>query len=86
MASPTLVDMVSRSSSVAKKKRWIQKAHLKEGAFTKKAEAAGESVREYAAKEKDAPGKTGKQARLAQTFEGMRHKRASKLYARSKKD
>lgn len=68
---------------MAKKKRWIQKANLKEGAFTKKAEAAGKSVREYAAEKKDAPGVTGKQARLAQTFESMAAKRR-KLYDRSK--
>lgn len=64
---------------MAKKKRWIQKAHLKEGAFTKKAEAAGKSVHEYAEEKKGAAGKTGKQARLALTFEGMSHKR-KKLY------
>jgi len=58
------------------KKRWIQKVKIKEGAFTKKAEAAGESVHAHAEKEKDAPGKTGKQARLALAFEGMNHKRA----------
>lgn len=66
---------------MAKKIKWIQKADIKKGAFTKKADAAGEGVHAYAEKKKEAPGKTGKQARLALTFEGMRHKRR-KLYDR----
>lgn len=60
-------------------KKWIQKAHLKKGAFTKKADAAGESVHEHAEKEKHAPGKTGKEARLALAFEKMAHRR-KKMY------
>lgn len=58
-----------------KPKRWIAKAKIKEGAFTKKADAAGETVHEHAEAERDAPGKTGKQARLALVFEGMAHKK-----------
>lgn len=54
---------------------WIKKAHLKKGAFTKQAKAAGESVHEYAEEKKSAPGKTGKRARLALTFEGMAKKK-----------
>ncbi len=61
-------------------RKWIQKAGLKKGAFTAKAEAAGKSVEEYAAEKKDAPGTLGKQARLAQTFEGM--SRAQKRYGK----
>lgn len=72
-----LVDMASRSIPVAKK--WIKKAKLKEGAFTKKADAAGESVHAHAEKEKGAAGKTGKQARLALAFEKMASRR-KKLY------
>lgn len=41
------------------------------GAFTAKANAAGKSVPEYAQEQKDAPGLTGKQARLALVFEGF---------------
>lgn len=67
-----------------KKVKWIQKADIKEGAFTKKADAAGESVHGYAEKEKGAPGRTGKQARLALTFSKMSRRR--KLYDRSMKD
>lgn len=63
-----------------KRKKWIQGADIKEGAFTKKAKAAGKTVREYAAEKKDAPGKLGKQARLAQTFEGMAKKKPNPLH------
>lgn len=53
-------------------KKWIQKATANaHGQFRKKAEAAGETTREYAEQEKGAPGKTGKQARLALTLIGM---------------
>lgn len=52
-------------------KKWIQKAKIKKGAFTAKAKAAGKSVHQYAEEKKDAPGRTGKQARLALTFEKM---------------
>ncbi len=58
-----------------KRKGWIQKADIKEGAFTKKAKAAGKSVQAYAREKRDAPGKLGKQARLAETFESMSKKR-----------
>jgi hypothetical protein len=50
---------------------WIEDAHLKKGSFSKKAKAAGESVGAYASKEASAPGKLGKQARLAKTFRKM---------------
>lgn len=64
-----------------KKKLWIQgavpKAH--EGKFTAKADRAGKSVADYAAEKKDAPGALGKEARLAQTFEGMAHKKKRSL-------
>lgn len=53
-------------------KHWIQGAIKHPGAFTKKAEAAGKSVSEYAAEKKHAGGTLGKQARLAQTLAGLR--------------
>ena len=56
-------------------KKFIQKMDLKEGAFTAKAKKAGKSVHEYAEEKKDAPGRLGKQARLALTFEKMAKKR-----------
>lgn len=63
------------------KHRWIQAAHLDKGSFTRKAEAAGKSVAEYAAEKKDAPGVLGKQARLAQTFKKMAKNRYSPKHA-----
>ena len=61
-------------------KKWIAKAVPKshEGAFTKKAEAAGKSVAEYASEKADAPGKLGKEAKLARTFENMARSRYGK--------
>jgi hypothetical protein len=51
---------------------WIAKATSNShGQFRRKAEAAGMSTRAYANKEASAPGKTGKQARLAKTLMGM---------------
>lgn len=70
-----------------KKKKWIQAAVPKshEGKFTAKAKAAGKSVAEYAAEKADAPGTLGRQARLAQTFEGMARKK-KRLRDHYKKD
>lgn len=71
---------------MAKKKKWIKEAVSQgKGAFASKAKAAGETTRQFAAEKSDAPGKLGKEARLAQTLMGMHRK---KLYdhPRSKKD
>ena len=69
---------------MAEKRKWIKGATANaHGQFRKKAEAAGETTREYAAEKADAPGKTGKQARLAETLMGMHHggkSKAEKLY------
>ena len=58
-------------------KNWIQEAHLKKGAFTKKAERAGMSVKSFRKKvlanKKMFSDKTIKQAILAKTFENMKH-------------
>ncbi len=51
---------------------WIEHAHLKKGAFGKKAKAAGESTGEYAKEKAHASGKTGKQARLAMVLKGLK--------------
>lgn len=57
------------------------------GQFRAKAERQGETTHEYAEKEKHAPGKTGKEARLALTLMGMHHKdRASARYSRHEED
>jgi len=51
---------------------FIEHMHMHKGAFGKKAQAAGKSTAAYAAQEKDAPGKTGAQARLAQTLMSLK--------------
>lgn len=60
--------------------KWIQAAHLKKGAFTAKAKAAGEGVQEYASEvigksKKKKAGEKGstllRQALLARTFKKM---------------
>lgn len=58
-------------------KRWIKSAvkPANKGKFSAAAAAAGESTHAYAEEKKDAPGTLGKEARLALTFEKMRHKR-----------
>lgn len=53
-------------------KDWMANAVKRPGAFKAKAQRAGMSTQEYAAKEKNAPGRLGKQARLAQTFAKFR--------------
>ena len=53
-------------------KDWMADAVKRPGAFKAKAKAAGMSTQAYAAKEKTAPGRLGKQARLAQTFAKFR--------------
>ena len=63
---PLLANKHNNVSGHAKK--WIQGAHLKEGALTAKADAAGESPMAFAHSHESAPGKTGKQARLAVTL------------------
>ena len=59
--------------------KWIQKAKLKKGAFTKKANAAGMSVQAYAnkvlKKGSKATTTTKRQASLAKTFKKMEKKR-----------
>ncbi len=64
---------------MAKKKKWIQKAIKRPGAFTKKAKAAGMSVQEYASKVlkkgSKASTRTKRQAALARTLKKMRRKK-----------
>ena len=56
--------------------KWIQKATSKhEGLFSRKAKKAGMSTSAYAAKEKNAPGRLGKEARLAQTLSKLRKRK-----------
>ena len=65
-----------------RKTKWIQGMHIDEGAFTKKAQAAGMGVQEYAAKVtkpgSKASTKTKRQANLAKTFRKMGRKKKAK--------
>lgn len=56
-----------------KSKKWIQRAidPKDKGTFAAKAKRAGESTAEFAREKSDAPGKLGKQARLAETLMKM---------------
>ena len=49
-------------------KRWIQGAIKRPGALTRKAKAAGMTVQAFARAKRKAPGRLGKQARLAITL------------------
>jgi len=61
------------------KKKWIQELNLDEGAFTRKAKAAGMSVARYAQHVLEegsrASTKTKRQANLARTFQKISKKR-----------
>jgi hypothetical protein len=60
--------------------KWIANATKNaHGQFREKAEKAGKSTAEFAREHEHDKGKTGKQARLAETLMGMHHK-ANKLY------
>ena len=57
-----------------KKRKFIKAATANaHGQFRRKAQAAGESTREFAEEHKHDSGKTGKQARLALTLMNMHH-------------
>lgn len=61
-----------------KKKKWISKATSNShGQFREKAEHAGKSTAAFAKEHEHDSGKTGKQARLAETLMGI-HKRTKK--------
>jgi hypothetical protein len=65
---------------VAGSKKWIKGATANaHGQFAAKAKKAGESTAAFASEKSDAPGKLGKQARLASTLMGM-HSKAGQLY------
>lgn len=78
MPSLAMVDAASRTMDTPKKKGWIKKAvnPAHRGEFKAKAEAAGETTREFAKEKAGAPGKLGAQARLASTLMGMSKKRS----------
>lgn len=72
------------------KKGFISKATSNShGQFRAKAERAGETTRQFAKDHEHAPGKLGKQARLAETLMGLPHgdskkSKGSVLYDRNK--
>lgn len=57
---------------------WIEHAGLDKGSLTRKAKKAGMGVQSFAKKNADAPGKLGKQSRLAETLSKLRKKGATK--------
>jgi hypothetical protein len=61
---------------MAGKKKWMRGVvkPSRKGVFTAKANAAGQSVHEYAEEKKGAGGTLGKEANLALTFEKTAHK------------
>lgn len=63
-----MANKARKARTVGGGKRWIQKAIVRPGAFTRKARAAGMTVQAYARKMRHAAGRTGKQARLAITL------------------
>lgn len=59
---------------MAEKRKWIKAATANaHGQFAAKAKAAGKTTAQYAAEKADAPGRLGKQARLAKTLMAMHH-------------
>lgn len=64
-----------KSRRVGGGKRWISKAITRPGAFTRKAKAAGMTVQAFARKMRKAPGRLGKQARLALTLKRISRRR-----------
>lgn len=67
-----------------KPKRWISKAIKHPGALRAKAEAAGETTREFAEQHKGDSGATGEQSRLAETLMGMHKRKGMYPNSRSK--
>ncbi len=68
---------------MAKSKNWIKGATKNaHGQFAAKAKAAGKSTREFAREKAGAPGKLGKQARLAETLMGMNKSRGDRWYGK----
>lgn len=63
-------------------KKWIASAikPSHKGEFKAKAEAAGETTRQFAKAHEHDSGKTGQQSRLAETLMGMHKARRTALY------
>jgi phage tail tape-measure protein len=66
---------------MAKSKKWMSKAFANShGQFKAKAKRAGKSTAEFAREKAGAPGKLGRQARLAERGMEASHKRRKALY------
>lgn len=70
----SLADAQGRLGMADGKKKWIKGAIKHKGAFKAKAEKAGVSTKRYAQEHAGDSGKTGAQARLAETLMGMSRK------------
>ena len=64
-----------KSRSTGGGKKWIQAAIKRPGALTAKAKAAGMSVMAFARAKRRAPGRLGKQSRLALTLRKIAKRR-----------
>lgn len=70
-----------------KRKRWVQGAtENAHGQFRRKAEAAGETTREFAKEKENAPGLLGRQARLAENLMALPHGKKRMRDTYKKKD
>lgn len=58
--------------------KWIEHANLDKGSLSRKAKRAGQSPMSFAKKHESAPGKLGKQSRLADTLGKLRRKGVTK--------
>lgn len=69
------------------KRKWMKAAYANShGQFKAKAEAAGETTKEFAKEKEHAPGKTGAQARLAERGMEANHSHLKKkMYGDKKK-
>ena len=65
--------------------KWIAGAIRRPGAFSAKAAKAGKSTQAYARAKAHAPGRLGKQARLAMTLAQINQHAANKRMRKSKK-
>jgi len=88
MGSPTIVDMLSRSSAMAegKKKNWIKKAISHPGRETEKAKRNGVSTHEQMEKDSHSSDPSVRGAgNLGLRLSGMsKHKKPSKMYEKSR--
>lgn len=66
---------MAKATRARRAKKWIAGAIKRPGALTRKAKAAGMSTMAFARKMRRAPGRTGRQARLALTLRKIARRR-----------